>query len=302
MSKRLLVVSARRVRCGCFGAAALACAASLIAVAPGAAGVAPTTRAAATAFSVSISGPSQITLSRTSAPPRFGYDVSIAYSGPALTAPLDATMTIQLADLVMNPGVSGVIPGECTFPPPGVAGASISCRIGFGPSVTSAAFRLEVRPTGQPGTGTTSISLGTGESASWSTTFVQEAAAPPPAPAPPPTTVTETFTSPGETQAEAAAIAPTTAAVQVAVTWPDAGSSFDVTGIQIVRDGSVVARTLLAAGAPPKKLTVTKTRRRTSLQVRVKGVIRGTLKFKIVAKKLHSRTRVKAVIRQSKRR
>ena len=77
---------------------------------------------------------------------------------------------------------------------------------------------------------------------------------------------------------------------------------FDVTGLQIVRGGVVVGRALLGALAPPKKLTVTKIRRRTSLQVRVKGVTRGKLKFKIVAKKLNGRTRVKATIRQSKRR
>jgi hypothetical protein len=283
------------------GIAALACAISLIAGAPSAAGSRPSARAAATGFSVSISGPSQITLSRTSAPPRFGYDISIAYVGPTLTAQLDANATIQLSDLVMNPGSPGVIPGECAFPPSGVPGGSISCRIGFGPGVTSAAFRIEVRPTGKPGIGTTSISLATGESASWSTTFVQEAA-PAPAPTPPPTTVTETFTSTGETKTESATIAPTTKSVQVALTWPDAGSSFDITGIQIVRDGAVVARALLSASARPKKLTVTKIRRRTSLQVRVKGVTHGKLKFKIVAKKLRERTRIKATIRQSKSR
>jgi len=202
----------------------------------------------------------------------------------------------------MNPGSSGVIPGECAWPPSGVAGGSISCRIGFGPGVTSADFRIEVRPTGKPGTGTTSISLATGESASWSTTFEQQPEpAPAPAQTPAPTTVTETFTSAGETQAESVAIAPTTQSIQLALTWPDAGASFDVTGIQIVRGGVVVGRALLGALAPPKKLTVTKIRRRTSLQVRVKGVTRGKLKFKIVAKKLSGRTRVKATIRQSKR-
>src|SRR5687767_9605690 len=177
--------------------AALECAVGLIAVAPGVVGSSPSARAAATAFSVSISGPSQITLSRTSAPPRFGYDVSIDYVGPALTAQLDANATIQLSDLVMNPGSSGIIPGECAWPPPGVAGGSISCRIGFGPGVTTAHFRIEVRPTGRPGTGMTSIVLATGESASWSTTFEQQPA-PAPAPTPAPTTVTETFTSAGE--------------------------------------------------------------------------------------------------------
>ena len=51
----------------------------------------------------------------------------------------------------------------------------------------------------------------------------------------------------------------------------------------------------------PGKLKITKTRKKRSVDVRVKNVKRGKLKFKIVAKKLDGPTRVVAKIRQSKR-
>ena len=46
---------------------------------------------------------------------------------------------------------------------------------------------------------------------------------------------------------------------------------------------------------------MTKKRGAKWLDVRIKGVHKGKLKFKIVAKRVHGRTRVVAKVRQSKR-
>jgi hypothetical protein len=106
--------------------------------------------------------------------------------------------------------------------------------------------------------------------------------------------VTETFTQPGQAETEAVAVAASAETVQVALTWPDPGSSFDVTGVQLGSGGRSLAQV--------EKLKITKKRTKRSLDVRIKNVKRGKLKFKIVAKKVgNSRTRVVAKIRQSKR-
>jgi hypothetical protein len=137
----------------------------------------------------------------------------------------------------------------------------------------------------------------------------QPCATPPPPPPPPPPpllgpsaaptkTIVETFTQPGQADRETAAIAHTAKTAQVALTWPDPQSSFDATGFRIVP-----VRSLAEVGKlKPGKLKITKARRSRSLDVRIKGLRRGTLKFKIVARKLGaSTTRVTAKIRQSKR-
>jgi hypothetical protein len=82
------------------------------------------------------------------------------------------------------------------------------------------------------------------------------------------------------------------------LTWPESSSSFDVVGIRLVGGG----RSLSYAGKlKPGKLKITKIRKKRSLDVRVRNLHRGTLKFKIVAKKLDIPTRVVAKVRQSKR-
>ncbi len=111
----------------------------------------------------------------------------------------------------------------------------------------------------------------------------------------------ETFTAPGEAEPQAVAIAPTAQTGQVALTWSDPGSSFDATGFQLVQPGSGTARVPSVLGKVRPKLKITKKRTRTSLNVRITGLKRGKLKFKIVAKKLKGPTRVIAKIRQSKR-
>ena len=111
--------------------------------------------------------------------------------------------------------------------------------------------------------------------------------------------MTETFTRPGETKTESVPVAATAETVQVALTWPDPDSTFDVTGVRLV----IGARSLLLSNdrAAPGRLRITKRRTARSLDVRIKNVTRGRLVFKIVAKRLDGRTRVRATIRQSKR-
>ncbi len=108
----------------------------------------------------------------------------------------------------------------------------------------------------------------------------------------------ETFTQPGTAEPETVPIAPSAETAQIALTWPDPGSSFDVTGISLVPKGRSLTQ---AEKLKPGKLKITKIRKKRSLDVRVKHLRRGTLKFKIVAKKLGKKTRVVAKIRQSKR-
>ena len=114
-------------------------------------------------------------------------------------------------------------------------------------------------------------------------------------PAAPTTTVAETFTKAGAAEPETVSISPTAETVQVALTWPNSGSSFDAIGFTL---------TTRARGRWPsssEKLRVTKKRGAKWLDVRIKGVHNGKLKFKIVARRVHGRTRVVAKVRQSKR-
>ncbi len=107
----------------------------------------------------------------------------------------------------------------------------------------------------------------------------------------------EKFTQPGQAEPETVAVAPSAETVQVALTWPETSSSFDVTGVTLVSGGRVLAQSeKLKPGT-----SVTKKRTKRSLDVRIKNVKRGKLKFKIVAKKVGKSTKVVAKIRQSKR-
>jgi len=72
-----------------------------------------------------------------------------------------------------------------------------------------------------------------------------------------------------------------------------------VTGVTIGGSGRTLAS---VEKLKPGKLKITKRRKKRSLDVRIKNVHKGKLKFKIVAKKLGAKsTKVKATIRQSKR-
>ena len=85
------------------------------------------------------------------------------------------------------------------------------------------------------------------------------------------------------------------------LTWP-AGSSFDATGFQVVQGDRVVARSLSGLErARPKRLKITKRRTARSLDVRIKRLKPGRLRFKVRATRVAGRTRMTIKIRQSKR-
>jgi hypothetical protein len=259
-------------------------------------------------IAVTMTGPRTIQLSETSAPARFAYTISMTYNGPPIDSKVDAAFTDRLPDQVRNPGIGlaeGVL--DCTFPDPAPAkGGVVTCGIGFTEDHRTRTVELTARPTGATGTAVNTLEVSTGGSVTWSTTIEPPPSAQPStststAPAPvsgpaaaPTATVAETFTTVGSTEPESVNVSPTTETVQVALTWP-AGSSFDATGFTLTS-----TRTL--AGVDQKaRLRITKKRGARWLDVRIKGVHRGKLTFKIVAKRLKGRTRVVAKIRQSKR-
>jgi len=166
-------------------------------------------------------------------------------------------------------------------------------------------IELTARPTGAPGSATNTVEVSTGATATWTTTIEPPPAEPQPAArapvagpaAAPTTTVVESFTTTGTSELETVTVSPTAQTVQVALTWPNSSSSFDATGF------TLLSGTRMLAGAPSlsEKLRVTKKRGAKWLDVRIKGVHGGKLKFRIVAKRVHGRTRVVAKIRHSKR-
>ena len=97
----------------------------------------------------------------------------------------------------------------------------------------------------------------------------------------------EKFTEPGQAEPETVAVAPSAETVQVALTWPETSSSFDVTGVKLVSGRRVLAQ---SGKLKPGNLKITKKRTKRSLDVRIKNVKRGKLKFKIVAKKVGKKT------------
>jgi hypothetical protein len=280
-------------------------------------------RAADSLFSVTMSGPTAVTLNPSAAPDRLSYDVTVAYVGPAISegAEVKVAITMTLSQLEMNPGITGTIPGSCgPGPPANTPGVGYSCEVTVDSHTAlpfSFGFQLGARPTGKTGTGTTTVSLSTGASAGVSTTFAngsprtttaKTTPTPPPPPttkaatvaAAPPTTVSETFTASTPPQTETAALSAAADDVTVQLSWPTSTASFDVTGIAIVRKGHVVARGPQSA-AKPKRLVVTKKRTGRSLEVAIANPVQGTLRFEIVARKLGKPTRVRATIRQTQR-
>jgi len=259
-------------------------------------------------------GPKTVTIPLDAAPERITYTVQLAYVGPPLTGRVQTRFTDQLPSLVKNPGFAnfgtdGDI-ARCLFPPANTPGGAVSCDVGFSPTRLSARIAMTVRPTGETGAGTNTITLDTGDSASWDTGFRPAPPPPPPPPvsgrpAAPAQTVTETFTDAGQAKPEAVAIAPTAETAQVVATWTQRGVSLDVTSFQLVQDGKVVAqgRTLAAVQRrKPARLKVRKKRKPGSIEARVTNLKRGKLRFKVVAQKINKATKVRVVVRQSRKR
>jgi hypothetical protein len=313
------------LKTGVFRALALgACAVAGIVAAPSGAQSTHTARATDTFFSVSMTGPSSLELSRTAAPPRQYFTVTMTYIGPAFQpgdSPISGTMSVQLSQYEMNFGVGeGLPPALCTdFPPQNTPGVSWSCPFNVGPgNPTSYTFQIGVRPTGVAGTGPTTFSLSTGASASVTTSYFYPDTTTETTPdttttttttttsqttvaAAATTTVTESFTPSTPPQAENVTVVSSADTVTVGLAWPSSADQFDVTGVEIIQNGQVVARAPQSASTP-RRLVVVRTRTKTSLKLAIKNPVRGKLRFKIVGRKVAKPTRVKATIRQTKRR
>lgn len=265
---------------------------------------------------VAMTGPETIVLDPQRAPARFNYAITLTYAGPPALlggAGVTARWSVRLPVQIRSPGYQSVSGNsfDCVAPPPSGAPPEVfSCTSSFTEAQRAASFFVSARPTGELGLATAVVEVATGATASWTTNLVR--AQPPPAPAPEPVpgppaaptkTVAETFTRPGETETQSATIAASAKTTQVALTWPDADSSFDATGFRIVRGGQVVARApqSVVAKVRPGKLRVSKRRTARSLDVRIKGLKPGKLIYRIVARRLDGRTRVVAKVRQSRR-
>lgn len=257
-------------------------------------------------ITASLTGPPTIKLSATTAPPRFNYTLVLAYNGPPVRGSVFASFVERLPDQITSPGVADGAEGlrdQCKGDdPPRRVGATLTCNFYFTEDHRTRTIALSARPIGTSGSATNVVEVSTGSRPTWTTTIEPPSAeptqpsAPPPVsgpPAAPTTTVAESFTTAGASEPEAVTISSTAQTVQVALTWPNSGSSFDVTGFTLISR----SRTL----AVSEKLRITKKRGARWLDVRIKGVHRGKLKFRIVAKRVHGRTRVVAKIRQSKR-
>jgi hypothetical protein len=275
-------------------------------------------------FTVSVSGPTEVAINAGRVPPRVTYTVAFNYVGPPIGPPPEDRRTrftlrtsehLHSVGTEFSPDGAGVTDCATALGPPSSYGpmwTEYSCTLIFGHDRTSQTLSASVRPSGRLGTGGVAVSLSTGESASATTEFTRESTPPPPPPPPPlispipgpaaaPTrTITETFTRSGETESESVAISPKAETAQVALIWPDKDSSFDVVGVQLVPRSSL--STLASEESVQRqRLVITKRRTARSLDVRIKRLRAGKLRFRIVARRLDGRTRVTAKIRQSRR-
>jgi hypothetical protein len=258
--------------------------------------------APAGSIAATLTGPDTIKLSATVAPPRVTYTLVLTYTGPPIRGAVFASFVERLPDGMASPGIADGAQGirdQCKGDTPAKRiGGTLTCNILFNEEHRTNTIGLTARPTGMSGEATNTVELSTAGTATTTTTVVpppaDTAPAPVPGPAAAPTaTVAESFTKAGSAEPETVKVSSTAETVQVALTWTAAASSFDVTGVTLT-SGS---RTPAAAGT----LHVSKKRGAKWLDVRIKGVHAGKLKFKIVARKVHGRTRVVAKIRQSKR-
>ena len=276
-------------------------------------------------FTVSVSGPTDVTIKRCCVPPPVTYTVAFNYVGPPIPPWPDdrrTRFTLRTPEQLHSvrpewlPDGNGVTDCATTLGPSDSYGpmwTEFSCTLIFGHDRTSKTLAATIRPSGRLGTGTVAFSLSTGESASATTEFTRELSPPPPPPPPPPLvspipgpaaaptrTVTETFTRSGETEAESVTISPKAQTAQIALTWPDRDSSFDVVGVQLV-PRSTLSTLASVDGSQRPGLVITKRRTARSLDVRIKRLRAGKLRFRLVARRLDGRTRVTAKIRQSRR-
>jgi hypothetical protein len=296
--------------------------AAILLIQPGGAESTPA-RAAAGNFTLGITGPSSVGIRACCKPARITYTTTFTYVGPALGPPPNdarTVFTMRLPEQMHSPmtqwnsgdGVTGCGTQYGPSDSFGPLWTEFSCTLIFTNGHTSNTLTASVQPSGKLGTGDFHVTLSTGESGSVTTEFVREEPPPPPPEPPPPPppapiqgpaaaptqTVSETFTDSGQSEPETATISSSAKTAQIALTWPDNGSSFDATGFRLLLKGQASARVLSAVY---KKLKISKRRRANSLDVRIKRLKPGKLKFRIVARDVVQRTRVRVKIRQSKR-
>ncbi len=318
-------------------AAALACAAAGFLLSPGSGAArsqvafgTSTVSASDSNFSLTVSGPDAYTIPSDTAPQYQYWQLTVAYIGTPL-APDDhttdphTTVTVTLPQNMLNPGITDVSNGgagvsDCVFGSPGVVGVSWSCTFHFSPTITSITMTVGARPYFDAPTGPATFSYVASSGAS--TTFTMQltgktdttttttttdsnptstttstSTSTPEVPAAPPTTTTETFTDTTQTQSEAVPVAPNADTAQIGLSWTDPSASFDVTGVTVT---STTGSLSLQSAQTKPKLVISKKRTPTSLRVRVKGLHRGKLHYKIVPRRLHGKTRVKTTVTQLK--
>lgn len=88
----------------------------------------------------------------------------------------------------------------------------------------------------------------------------------------------------GQAKTHSVAIAPTTSQAQIALSWPDATDSFKVGSLRLVSHGVVHA----VGRAHPRKLHVERSAGHTYIVLKVSGLSKGRLHFKVRAAKVHS--------------
>ena len=125
---------------------------------------------------------------------------------------------------------------------------------------------------------------------------------PPPPPSgaaslPPPQTFVDTFRRRGETETHAVPLTAASKSVQLVVRWPNRRAGFDVAGFRLTGSSRSGARDLTAS----LRLKISRKRTGTSVNVRVTRLKPGTLRFRVVAKKLPGPTKVTTRVVQSRR-
>jgi cyclophilin family peptidyl-prolyl cis-trans isomerase len=96
-----------------------------------------------------------------------------------------------------------------------------------------------------------------------------------------PKSYADTFTKVGQSKVHALTIPSGTRSVRFTLSWLNPNDAFDIGSLRITRKGKLVAKSSKA-----KKLKVTKRRGQSFVTVKVRGLKKGKLKFRVKAKKL----------------
>ena len=122
-------------------------------------------------------GPDTITLKQCCAPERYGYRISLTYTGPTPSPSVHTRWTVKIPDQTAHPAVpeGGVLAGaidNCTMPQTGL-GVEASCDAFFTAAQRTVTLNFTVRPQGRTGIGTAALQTSTGATASVTTNFRQ---------------------------------------------------------------------------------------------------------------------------------